>query len=160
MRLYVHQEQTTSKLFPRESCRSAIDESCTQFNHHREVQRCEQNYTLSNEVTTRGPWRVCTLYDRIWIHNKCPSGKERVDILWCLSDVSLDIHGEARRLWNCETEVEGERCRNTAEANDDAPAKVNMNGICWSVSTDTLFVRSNDDHGYEGCRQLTWDEDG
>ena len=50
--------------------------------------------------------------------------RSRLDISTGLLHITLDVHSEARRLRNCEPEIERDDARDTACTDEDPPAVV------------------------------------
>ena len=60
--------------------------------------------------------------------------EEVFDVLCGLLDLELDVHGESRRLWDGEAEVEGDRTGDAPEADEQAPHVVDVCDIpCQGV---------------------------
>ena len=90
---------------------------------------------------------IHTLLDSIGVDIEGARGEEVVDIVARLLNVALDVHGEARRLWDGKTVIESDDSGETAETNEDAPHIVDMGQHGGVISKDGALERGNNDQG-------------
>ena len=100
---------------------------------------------MVEEVTARGLGRLHALDGCIGVDVELAGGENVLDILGSLADVALDIHGETRRFWDSESEIEGDAAGNAAQADEDTPAVVDVLEIVKVIVDDIVFKCGDDD---------------
>jgi hypothetical protein len=105
---------------------------------------------VGEEVTLCGFGSLYALDSCIGVDVKGAGGKNVLDILGSLSDITLDIHGETGCFGNSESEVQGAAARNTAEADEQTPAVVNMLEVIVGIMYDVVLESGDDDERDEG----------
>ena len=110
---------------------------------------------VREEVTAGRFGRLHALDDRVRVDVVAACGQEVLDILRSLLDVALDVHREAGRLGDGETEVECDGAGDTAKADEDTPHLVNLRVGDGALMEDRVLVRSNDNERDEGCGWMT-----
>ena len=78
------------------------------------------------KVLARRFGSIDALDDRIGVDVEGTGGEEVVDVVARLLHVALDVHREARGLWDGETVVEGDNAGEAAEPDEDAPHVVDV----------------------------------
>ena len=94
--------------------------------------------------------RLHALDDRVRVDVVAAGGQEVLDILRSLLDVALDVHCEAGRLGDGETEVEGDDGGNATETDEDTPHLVNVREHARVIVEDGALVAADDDERDEG----------
>lgn len=128
--------------------------------HHHDVRVAHLEgavlYSLGDKVPPRCLWCSSSLDNGIGIDDKGTSGKERVDVLRRLVDITFNIHGETGRLWDGETEIKGNNAGEASQADDETPYKVYVAGISGVVMVDGIFECGQNNGRNNRGRQLTW----
>lgn len=55
-------------------------------------------------------------------------------------DVPHDVHGEPRRLWDCEAEVKSDYSRYTAKSDEKAPASIHSYEALVALGYDRVLI--------------------
>jgi hypothetical protein len=111
---------------------------------------------VHEEVTLRGFGSFYALDSCIGVDIECAGGKNVLDILGSLSDITLNIHGETGRFGNSESKIQGDAAGNTAEADEQTPAVVYMLEVVEGVANDVVLECGDDDERDKGgsCMDL------
>jgi len=86
----------------------------------------------------------------IGVYVEGASGEEVVDVVAGLLNVALDIHSEARCLWDGKAVIESDDSRETAETNEDAPHIVDMGQHGGVVSKNGALECFDNDQSDKG----------
>ena len=85
---------------------------------------------------------------RIERHQR-PRRKKRARVPVRVPHIALNVHSEPRRLWDGQTKVERNRCRDAAQAYEEAPYRVDVPWVRGVVVGDGGLVCDEDDGGYD-----------
>lgn len=105
---------------------------------------------MRDEVTLRCFGSLYALDSCIGVDIERAGGKNVLDILGSLSDITLDIHGETGRFGNSESEVQGHAAGKTAEADEQTPAVVDMLEVVEGVVDDSVLESGDNDKRDKG----------
>ena len=100
---------------------------------------------VREEVAARGLGRLDALHDRVGVDVVGAGGEDVLDVLRGLLDVALDVHGEAGRLGDGETEVERDDTGDAAEADEEAPHVVDGVHAVDAVAQQRVLLCGDND---------------
>jgi hypothetical protein len=99
---------------------------------------------MGSEVPAGGPRSLHTLHDSIGVNVRVSFRKEVLNIVGGLLDVTFDIHSEARRLGNGQSEIQGDNAGDASQTDEEAPQVVDMIEIGVGIFRYPILVGSHD----------------
>lgn len=103
---------------------------------------------ITKEIATAPAGRLCRLYDSIRVdpvdrHVSAVIAKYVLRVGPRPLYIPIDVHREARRLRDRKSEIKRDGTRHAAQANEDAPAVVDVLRPLEAVRKDGIFVRED-----------------